>query len=217
MMTSEVARSHPGVAALAGLVIFVPPVLSTSALPLNRTIQFTFCLLLLLTGCVAYVLGGIMGTLRHLDGGVAAKDPRRPDLSAMGGRLCLFTVGRTAFGVTTGAILAALTSRHGWNLAASVGLVTGGWALSFASATGAGLFKDWHGPRHYGVWLLVCLVAGAPALLVTGALFSWEDRIGMNPPPYVALYMPLYTLFLAGSFTAYYLGCMMGTLKQRDY
>ena len=76
VLGSSVVRRHRGVWLLAYSVIVLPMFLIDDVVALDRPVGLALALLFGLTGMAAYVLGGIMATLDHLEGDATGDDSR---------------------------------------------------------------------------------------------------------------------------------------------
>ena len=76
VLGTSVTRRHLGIRLLAHGVLLLPMFFIDEVIALSRPVGLALALLLGLTGTAAYILGGIMATLNHLEGDDVEDDPR---------------------------------------------------------------------------------------------------------------------------------------------
>ena len=217
-MDAKVHQHRPGIWMFAYVVMAAPSFFGDDAVGiglLDREDELAFSLLFGSTGFAAYTLGGIMMTLAHLEGDVAAVDPRlhrvAPPLGEPGPTppSPVFTARSTGIGIASGVLVAlALEQFLGvpWGLAILNGLAAGALALALSTGLREGLLDttDYH-QRRPGIWAVTYAVMIAPMVFV-------HHYIELRPADEFAVSL----LFALTGLASHTLGSIMASLVFLD-
>ena len=196
-------------------VAMVPPIFFVDVAigiePFNRGDELALSLLFGLTATAAYLLGGIMVTLAHLDGDAVAADPRLHRVTLAPGErgpmtpLRVFTARSTGIGIATGVLVAIALGQFlgaAWGSAILNGLAAGAVALALSiDDLRGGWFDTTDHRRRPGIRALAYAVMMAPTLFV-------HHYVEFRPADEVAVSL----LFLLTGFASYTLAGIMATL-----